>query len=114
MDNKTPTRRLIENSGNFRTKLLDNLSTIVQKRFHSNLTELQKRGLKEVRELIREERMKLSMFMDRLSNATPNNVYVMESFDITALYTNVSNECALQATHELLIEHQGTVNMNGL
>ncbi|KAJ1362489.1 hypothetical protein KIN20_022056 [Parelaphostrongylus tenuis] len=43
------------------------------------------------------------MFLDRLRNASPNNTYVMESFDVTALYTNVSNDSALQATHELLI-----------
>ncbi|KAJ1370586.1 hypothetical protein KIN20_032346 [Parelaphostrongylus tenuis] len=44
----------------------------------------------------------------------PNNAYVMESFDVTALYTNVSNDSALQATHELLIQHLGAVNMYGL
>ncbi|KAJ1347706.1 hypothetical protein KIN20_002838 [Parelaphostrongylus tenuis] len=47
------------------------------------------------------------MLLDRLRNANPNNAYVMESFDVTALYTNVPNDSALQATHELLIQHQG-------
>ncbi|KAJ1346503.1 hypothetical protein KIN20_001299 [Parelaphostrongylus tenuis] len=32
------------------------------------------------------------MFLNRLRNASPNNAYVMESFDVTALYTSVSNE----------------------
>ncbi|KAJ1349289.1 hypothetical protein KIN20_004781 [Parelaphostrongylus tenuis] len=54
------------------------------------------------------------MFLDRLRNANPNNAYVMESFDVTALNTNVSNDSALQVTHELLIQHQGAVNMYGL
>ncbi|KAJ1347843.1 hypothetical protein KIN20_003009 [Parelaphostrongylus tenuis] len=35
----------------------------------------------------------------------------MESFDITALYTNVSNESAMQAIYELLTEHERTTNM---
>ncbi|KAJ1369592.1 hypothetical protein KIN20_031081 [Parelaphostrongylus tenuis] len=50
---------------------------------------------------------------DRLRNANANDVYVMESFDVTALYT-VSNDSALQDTHELLIQHQEAVNMYGL
>ncbi|KAJ1347990.1 hypothetical protein KIN20_003196 [Parelaphostrongylus tenuis] len=54
---------------------------------------------------------KEKMILDRLRNANPNNVYVMESFDVTALYTNVSNDSALQATHELLMQHQGGVKM---
>ncbi|KAJ1360735.1 hypothetical protein KIN20_019781 [Parelaphostrongylus tenuis] len=54
------------------------------------------------------------MFLDRLCNANPKNAYVMELFDVTALYTNVSNDSALQATHVLLIQHQGAVNMYGL
>ncbi|KAJ1363461.1 hypothetical protein KIN20_023334 [Parelaphostrongylus tenuis] len=50
------------------------------------------------------------MFLDRLRNANPNK-YVMESFDVTALYTSLSNDFAMQATHELLIQHQGAVNI---
>uniref|UniRef100_A0A0K0DGD5 ubiquitinyl hydrolase 1 n=1 Tax=Angiostrongylus cantonensis TaxID=6313 RepID=A0A0K0DGD5_ANGCA len=53
------------------------------------------------------------MFLDRLRNAQPNNAYVMESFDVTALYTNVSNDSAMQAIRELLIQHEGAINMYG-
>ncbi|KAJ1348268.1 hypothetical protein KIN20_003529 [Parelaphostrongylus tenuis] len=53
------------------------------------------------------------MILDRLRNASPNNEYVMESFDVTALYTNVSNESAMQAICELLMEHERTTNMYG-
>ncbi|KAJ1354034.1 hypothetical protein KIN20_010834 [Parelaphostrongylus tenuis] len=49
------------------------------------------------------------MFADRLRNAKLINTYVIETFDATALYTNVSNDSALQATHELLIQHQGAM-----
>lgn len=31
---------------------------------------------------------------------------VMETFDVAALYTNVSNECAMEAIFELLAQHQ--------
>ncbi|VDM60210.1 unnamed protein product [Angiostrongylus costaricensis] len=54
------------------------------------------------------------MFLERLRNASPNNAYVMESFDVTALYTNVSNDSAMQAIFELLVEHEGRINMHGL
>ena len=54
------------------------------------------------------------MFLDRLHNASPNNAYVMESFDVTAHYTNVSNDSAIQAISELLVQHQGEINMYGL
>ncbi|VDM63932.1 unnamed protein product [Angiostrongylus costaricensis] len=37
----------------------------------------------------------------------------MESFDITALYTNVSNDSAMQAIFELLLQHEGEINMYG-
>ena len=53
------------------------------------------------------------MFLDRLRNASPNSAYVMESFDVTALYTNVSNDSAIQAINELLIQHEGSINMYG-
>ncbi|KAJ1350199.1 hypothetical protein KIN20_005933 [Parelaphostrongylus tenuis] len=38
------------------------------------------------------------MFLDRLRNASPNNAYVMGSFNVIAFYTNVSNESA-NASH---------------
>uniref|UniRef100_A0A0K0DEU9 Reverse transcriptase domain-containing protein n=1 Tax=Angiostrongylus cantonensis TaxID=6313 RepID=A0A0K0DEU9_ANGCA len=53
------------------------------------------------------------MFLDRLRNAQPNNAYVMESLDVTALYTNVSNDSAMQGIRELLIQHEGATNMYG-
>uniref|UniRef100_A0A0K0CYL4 Reverse transcriptase domain-containing protein n=1 Tax=Angiostrongylus cantonensis TaxID=6313 RepID=A0A0K0CYL4_ANGCA len=53
------------------------------------------------------------MLLDRLRNAQPNNAYVVEPFDVTALYTNVSNDSAVQAIRELLIQHEGAINMYG-
>ncbi|XGW05002.1 hypothetical protein V3C99_015857, partial [Haemonchus contortus] len=38
----------------------------------------------------------------------------MESFDVTSLYTNVSNNDAMQAILELLIEYESSVNTYGL
>ncbi|KAJ1365837.1 hypothetical protein KIN20_026279 [Parelaphostrongylus tenuis] len=38
----------------------------------------------------------------------------MESFEVTDLYTYVSNDSTLQGTHELQIQHQEAVNMYGL
>ena len=35
----------------------------------------------------------------------------MESFDVTSLYTNVSNSAALQAVSKLLTKHQATLNL---
>ncbi|VDO96486.1 unnamed protein product [Heligmosomoides polygyrus] len=37
----------------------------------------------------------------------------MESFDVTALYTNVSNDSAMEAVFELLNQHAGAINMYG-
>ncbi|VDM58236.1 unnamed protein product [Angiostrongylus costaricensis] len=51
------------------------------------------------------------MFLDRLRNARPNSAYVVESFDVTALYTNVSNDSAIQAINELLIQHEGAIRL---
>ncbi|VDM62709.1 unnamed protein product [Angiostrongylus costaricensis] len=51
------------------------------------------------------------MFLDRLRSARPNSAFVVESFDVTALYTNVSNDSAMQAINELLIQHDGAINM---
>ncbi|EYC42711.1 hypothetical protein Y032_0521g2875 [Ancylostoma ceylanicum] len=54
------------------------------------------------------------MFLNRLRSMQLEHNCVVESFDVTALYTNVSNERALQAIFELLIEYQGNINMHGL
>ncbi|EYC04303.1 hypothetical protein Y032_0088g2132 [Ancylostoma ceylanicum] len=35
----------------------------------------------------------------------------MESFDVSALYTNVSNDSAMQAISEMLSEHAGSINL---
>ncbi|KAJ1368966.1 hypothetical protein KIN20_030332 [Parelaphostrongylus tenuis] len=51
------------------------------------------------------------MFLDRLHNANPNNAYVMESCDVTVLFASVSIDSALQATNELLVQHQEAVNI---
>ncbi|VDM62965.1 unnamed protein product [Angiostrongylus costaricensis] len=51
------------------------------------------------------------MFLDRLHTAQPNSACVMESFDVTALYTNVSNDSAMQAIFELLTQHEGEINI---
>ncbi|VDM64441.1 unnamed protein product [Angiostrongylus costaricensis] len=53
------------------------------------------------------------MFLDRLRTAQPNSGCVMESLDVTALYTNVSNDSAMQAVLELLMQHEGEINMYG-
>ncbi|VDM55781.1 unnamed protein product [Angiostrongylus costaricensis] len=53
------------------------------------------------------------MFLDRLRNARLNSAYVVESLDVTALYTNVSNDSAMQDIKELLIQHEGAINMYG-
>ncbi|VDM63086.1 unnamed protein product [Angiostrongylus costaricensis] len=55
----------------------------------------------------------IQIFLDRLRNARPKSAYVMESFDVTALYTNVSNDSAMQAIRELLEKHEGAINMYG-
>ncbi|VDM63382.1 unnamed protein product [Angiostrongylus costaricensis] len=53
------------------------------------------------------------MFLDRLRTAQPNSACVMESFDVTALYTNVSNDSAMQTMFELLTQREGEINMYG-
>ncbi|VDM64902.1 unnamed protein product [Angiostrongylus costaricensis] len=45
------------------------------------------------------------------ASAQPNSACVMESFDVTALYTNVSNDSAMQAIFELLTQHEGEINI---
>ncbi|VDM63783.1 unnamed protein product [Angiostrongylus costaricensis] len=54
------------------------------------------------------------IFLERSRNASSINAYATESFDVTALYTNVSNDSAMQAIFELLIEHEGRIGMHGL
>uniref|UniRef100_A0A7I4YC46 Reverse transcriptase domain-containing protein n=1 Tax=Haemonchus contortus TaxID=6289 RepID=A0A7I4YC46_HAECO len=53
-------------------------------------------------------------FLDQLRETRFRRNHVIESFDVTSLYTNESNGDALQATHELLNEHAGSINMCGL
>uniref|UniRef100_A0A0K0DHG9 Reverse transcriptase domain-containing protein n=1 Tax=Angiostrongylus cantonensis TaxID=6313 RepID=A0A0K0DHG9_ANGCA len=55
--------------------------------------------------------MNIQMFLDRLRNARPKSEYVMESFDVTAVYTEVSNDSVKQAIRELLAQHEGTINI---
>ncbi|VDK55550.1 unnamed protein product [Cylicostephanus goldi] len=42
-----------------------------------------------------------------------NGEYVIETFDITSLYTNVSTEDAVKAVYELVSEHRSAFNLNG-
>lgn len=37
---------------------------------------------------------------------------MMKSFDVTSLYTNVSNDCAFQAALELPNDHHSAINMH--
>ncbi|EYB89038.1 hypothetical protein Y032_0237g3247 [Ancylostoma ceylanicum] len=53
------------------------------------------------------------MFLDRLRNTNITENCVMESFDVTALYTNVSNDSAMEAVFEMLNEHKGDINLYG-
>uniref|UniRef100_A0A7I4XWM4 Reverse transcriptase domain-containing protein n=1 Tax=Haemonchus contortus TaxID=6289 RepID=A0A7I4XWM4_HAECO len=53
-------------------------------------------------------------FLDQLRETLFRRNHVIESFDVTSLYTNVSNGDAMQATHELLNTHAGSINMYGL
>ncbi|EYC43648.1 hypothetical protein Y032_0485g2323 [Ancylostoma ceylanicum] len=54
------------------------------------------------------------MFLERLRNTRVSNSCIMESFDVNALYTNVSNEAAMQAISELLLENERNINLHGL
>ncbi|EYC27489.1 hypothetical protein Y032_0009g757 [Ancylostoma ceylanicum] len=54
-----------------------------------------------------------TMFLDHLRNSQFDNSCVMESFDVNALYTNVSNDSAMQAVLELLTEHHKNINLHG-
>ncbi|EYC11702.1 hypothetical protein Y032_0050g2055 [Ancylostoma ceylanicum] len=53
-------------------------------------------------------------FIDQLRNANFDQNSVIESFDVTSLYTNVQNSEALQALSEMLDKHAGTINTYGL
>uniref|UniRef100_A0A0K0CX44 Reverse transcriptase domain-containing protein n=1 Tax=Angiostrongylus cantonensis TaxID=6313 RepID=A0A0K0CX44_ANGCA len=53
------------------------------------------------------------MFLDRLRNGRLKIAYVMETIDVTALYTNVPNDYAIQAIRELLEQYERAINMYG-
>ena len=53
-------------------------------------------------------------FLERLRGLRCNQKCFIESFDVSALYTNVSNDNALEAIHELLVENEGNINFHGL
>ncbi|XGW09626.1 hypothetical protein V3C99_011701 [Haemonchus contortus] len=54
------------------------------------------------------------MFLDQLRRVRLSETCAMESFDVESLYTNVSNDAAMEAVLELLSQHESTVNMHGL
>uniref|UniRef100_A0A7I4Y0P3 Reverse transcriptase domain-containing protein n=1 Tax=Haemonchus contortus TaxID=6289 RepID=A0A7I4Y0P3_HAECO len=54
-----------------------------------------------------------NMLLEKLLNVDLQENVVIESFDVTSLYTNVSNEAALEATFELLSDHEGSLNLYG-
>lgn len=53
-------------------------------------------------------------FLGKLRNTHLEGSSVMESFDVTSLYTNVSNDDAMQAVHEIIVEHQDHIAFFGL
>ncbi|EYB97674.1 hypothetical protein Y032_0138g2050 [Ancylostoma ceylanicum] len=53
-------------------------------------------------------------FIDQLRNAHFEQNSVIESFDVTSLYTNVQDSDALQALSEMLDKYAGTINTYGL
>ncbi|VDL73220.1 unnamed protein product [Nippostrongylus brasiliensis] len=55
-----------------------------------------------------------SAFLQKLQSCRLEEGCVMESFDVTALYTNVSNNQALQAVSEMMTQHQAVMNLYGL
>ncbi|VDL75157.1 unnamed protein product [Nippostrongylus brasiliensis] len=54
------------------------------------------------------------MFLDHLHNVHLHQNCVVESFDVTSLYTNVQNDQALQALSEMLERHIANINTFGL
>ncbi|VDM83757.1 unnamed protein product [Strongylus vulgaris] len=53
----------------------------------------------------------INMLFERLRNTQFTQNSVMESFDVTPLYTNSSNDAAMQAVCELLAEYQPSLNL---
>ncbi|KAK6763170.1 hypothetical protein RB195_023762 [Necator americanus] len=54
-----------------------------------------------------------SNFLKHLRSTSFERECVVETFDVTSLYTNVSNDVAMQAVHELLTQRQASLNMYG-
>ncbi|KAK6739453.1 hypothetical protein RB195_008128 [Necator americanus] len=54
-----------------------------------------------------------NMFLEQLKRARSEKECVIESFDVTSLYTNVSKGAAMQAVFELLVEHRDTLDLHG-
>ncbi|KAK6756668.1 hypothetical protein RB195_014849 [Necator americanus] len=55
-----------------------------------------------------------SNFLKHLRSTSFQREWVVETFDVTSPYTNVSNDVAMQAVHELLTQRQASLNMYGL
>ncbi|VDO87154.1 unnamed protein product [Heligmosomoides polygyrus] len=55
-----------------------------------------------------------SALLDKLRETNVEDTCVMESFDVTSLYTNVSKGDAMQAVHEILVEHEVQLALFGL
>ncbi|XGW23514.1 hypothetical protein V3C99_005612 [Haemonchus contortus] len=55
-----------------------------------------------------------NQFLEKLRNLRLGSSCVMESFDVTSLYTNVQNEQALQALSEMLDRHGRSIETFGL
>ncbi|KAK6762864.1 hypothetical protein RB195_023533 [Necator americanus] len=55
-----------------------------------------------------------SNFLKHLRSTSFERECVVETFEVTSLYTNVSNDVAMQAVHELLTQRQASLNMYGL
>lgn len=56
----------------------------------------------------------IHMFLHRLRNVGPNTAYVVESFEVIAVYISVLNDSAIQAVFEVPIKREGATNMSGL
>ena len=54
-----------------------------------------------------------TMFLDHLRCAKIDEDCIMESFDVNSLYTNVSNDSAMQAVCELLTDNEKEINLYG-
>ena len=51
--------------------------------------------------------------LDQLHRTDIGSRMVIESFDVTSLYTNVSNSEAMAAVYDLLVEYSSKVNIYG-